>query len=74
MKTISSKERADVIDTRLRKLHESHDGRPLTCREISEGIGKLLTVQRIHQIEQKACRKMWRRLRREPAFEHLFQP
>jgi DNA-directed RNA polymerase sigma subunit (sigma70/sigma32) len=74
MKKAALIRRQRVIDRGLKRLCRSHRGKALTCREISEGLGGLLTIQRIHQIEQEACRKLWCRLRREPEFEHLFQP
>jgi len=74
MKKSALIQRQAVVDRELARLCQLHQGKALTCQQISEGLGGLLSLQRIHQIEQKACRKLWRRLRKEPEFEHLFQP
>jgi len=63
-----------MVDFRLIELHERTKGRVLTCREISEGIGGALTLQRIHQIEREAMRKIYQRFREDPEVAFLFKP
>ena len=74
MKNSTLIRRDAVIDSGLRRLCQAHPGRALTCREISEGLGGAITVQGIHFIEQKALRKLWRKLHKQPEFEHLSRP
>lgn len=67
-------QRIQKVDAMLERICAGHDGRPMTCVEISKALGGAITPQRVSQIERKATRRIIRRLHSIPEFRYLFRP